>query len=81
LRESGIAVDFRRIVRGDAGACGRRPLDLTGFEEVSVIGVAIHLYRGEKDGMEIVVEAFDVSEFEAGEVEIEIEMCRICAIG
>jgi hypothetical protein len=38
LRQSGIAVDFRRIVRG--GAWGRHRLDLTGFEEGSVIGEA-----------------------------------------
>jgi hypothetical protein len=71
LRQSGIVVDFRRIVRGGAGACP--PLDLTGFEEGSVIGEASRLYRRAKDGMEMVVKAFDVSEFEAGEVEREIE--------
>jgi hypothetical protein len=71
LRQSGIAVDFQRIVRGDA--CARLPLDLTGFEEGSVIGEASRLYRRVKDGMEIVVKAFDVSQFETGEVEREIE--------
>jgi hypothetical protein len=73
LRRSGTAVDFRRIVRG--GACPRLPLDLTGFEEGSVIGEVSHLYRVEKDGMEmeIVVEAFDVSEFATLEIEREIE--------
>jgi hypothetical protein len=71
LRQSGTAVDFRRIVRG--GACARLPLDLTGFEEGSVIGESSRLYRREKDGMEIVVKAFDVSEFEALGVEREIE--------
>jgi hypothetical protein len=32
------------------------------------------LYRGVKDGMEIVMTAFDVSQFEAFEVEREIEI-------
>jgi hypothetical protein len=81
LRQSGIVVDFRRIVRGGAragvgvGACLRLPLDLTAFEEGSVIGEASRLYRREKDGqeMEIVVEACDVSQFEAGEVDQELE--------
>jgi hypothetical protein len=65
LRESWIAVDFRRIVRGDECECLR--LDLTAFEEVSEIGEASRLYRGVKDGveMEIVVEAFDVSQFDS----------------
>jgi hypothetical protein len=71
LRESGITVDFRRIVRGSE--CARFPLDLTGFEEGSVIGEANRLYRRVKDGLQIVVKAFDVSEFDSGEVEIEIE--------
>jgi hypothetical protein len=77
LRQSGIAVDFRRIVRGGANACARLRLDLSGFEEGSVIGEASGLYRCVKDGMEmemeIVAKAFDVSEFEAGEVDREIE--------
>jgi hypothetical protein len=75
LRQSGIAVDFRRIVRGGAGACAIAglPLDLTGFEEGSVIGEASGLYRRLTDGMEIVAKAFDVSEFEPGEVDREIE--------
>jgi hypothetical protein len=38
LRQSGIAVDFRRIVRSGACGCARLPLDLTGFEGGSVIG-------------------------------------------
>jgi hypothetical protein len=71
LRQSGIAVDFRRIVRGCA--CGRLPLDLTGFEEGSVIGEASRLYRRAKDGTEILVEAFDISQFDSGKVEREIE--------
>jgi hypothetical protein len=71
VRQSGTAVDFRRIVRGDA--CARLPLDLTGFQEGSVIGKARRLYRRAKDGMEIVVEAFGVSEFDSGEVDREIE--------
>jgi hypothetical protein len=71
LRQSGIVVDFRRIVRG--GACLRLRLDLTGFEEGSVIGEASRLYRREKDGLEIVVKAFDISEFEGWEVENAIE--------
>jgi serine/threonine protein kinase len=58
-------------VRGSE--CGRLPLDLTGFEKGSAIGEVSRLYRRVKDGMEIVVEAFDVSQFEAGEVEREIE--------
>jgi hypothetical protein len=45
------------------------PLDLTGFEEESMIGEASRLYRRQTDGMEIVVKAFDVSEFDSGEVE------------
>jgi hypothetical protein len=69
LRQSGTAVDFRRIVRGVA----RLPLDLTAFEEGKVIGKASRLYRRPKDGMEIVAKAFDVSEFEPGEVDLEIE--------
>jgi hypothetical protein len=73
LRQSGIVVDFRRIVRGCGLAWAGLQLDLTGFEEFSMIGEAIRLYRCENDGMEIVVKAFDVSEFEAGEVEMEIE--------
>jgi hypothetical protein len=73
LRRSGIAVDFRRIVRGGVGASARLRLDLTGFEEGSVIGEAIRLYRRVKDGMEIVVKAFDVSEFDSGEIDLEIE--------
>jgi hypothetical protein len=76
VRKSGIAVDFRRIGRGGACAfacaCPGLPLDLTGFEEGSVIGEASRLYRRAKDGMEIVVKAFDVSEFDSGEVEMEI---------
>jgi serine/threonine protein kinase len=71
LSQSGTAVDFRRIVRG--GACARLPLDLTAFEEGSAIGEAGRVYRREKDGVQIVVKAFDVSQFEAGEVEREIE--------
>jgi hypothetical protein len=71
VRQSGIAVDFRRIVRGYA--CGRLPLDLTAFEERSAMGESSHLYRREKNGMEIVVKAFDVSQFEEGELELEIE--------
>jgi hypothetical protein len=71
LRRSGIAFDFRRILRG--GACARLPLDLAGFEERLLIGEASRLYRRAKDGLEIVVDVFDVSPFEAGEVEIEIE--------
>jgi hypothetical protein len=51
----------------------RLPLDLTGFEERSMIGEASRLYRGGNDGLEIVVEAFDVSEFESRKVEKEIE--------
>jgi serine/threonine protein kinase len=66
-----MTVDFRLIVRGGAGA--HLPLDLTAFEEGPVIGEASRLYRRAKDGMEIVVKAFDVSPFEVGEVEIEIE--------
>jgi serine/threonine protein kinase len=49
------------------------PLDLTGFEEGSVIGEASRLYRRENDGLEIVVKAFDVSQFDSGEVDLEIE--------
>jgi hypothetical protein len=64
-------VDFRRIVRGSA--CGRLPLDLTGFENGSVIGEVSRLYRRVSDGMEIFVRAFDVSEFDSDEVEREIE--------
>jgi hypothetical protein len=64
-------VDFQRIVRG--GACARPPLDLTGFEEGSEIGEASCLYRRENNGIEIVVKAFDVSQFDLGEVEREIE--------
>jgi hypothetical protein len=56
-----------------ACACARLPLDLTGFEERSEIGEGSRIYRRENDGMEIVVEAFDVSQFEAGEAEREIE--------
>jgi hypothetical protein len=75
VRQWGITVDFRRIVRGGACGCGcpRIPLDLAAFEEGSVIGEASRLYRHEKDGMEIVVKAFDVSQFDSGEVEIEID--------
>jgi hypothetical protein len=51
----------------------RLPLDLTGFEEGSVIGEASRLYRRVKDGMEIVVKMCAVLQFEAGEVEMEIE--------
>jgi hypothetical protein len=51
----------------------RRPLDLTEFEEGSVIGEASHLYRPVQDGPEIFVKAFDVLEFDSDEVEIEIE--------
>jgi hypothetical protein len=69
MRELWIAVDFRRIVRGGA----RLPLDLTGFEEESAIGEVSRLYRRVSDGLQIVVEAVDVSEFEAGEVEREME--------
>jgi hypothetical protein len=71
LRQSGTAVDFRRIVRGVA----RLPLDLTAFEEGKMIGEASRRYRGVKDGMEmeIVVKAFDVSAFDSVEVEREIE--------
>jgi serine/threonine protein kinase len=70
-------VDFRRIVRG--GAYARLPLDLTKFEEGSVIGETSRLYRREKDGMEIVVKAFNVSEFDSGEVDIEIEnLSNLC---
>jgi hypothetical protein len=77
LRQSGTAVDFRRIVRG--GACPRLPLDLTAFEEGSVIGEASRLYRRKKDGMEIVVRSFDVSEFDSGEVEREIaNLSNLC---
>jgi hypothetical protein len=73
LRESGTVVDFQRIMTG--GECTRLALDLKAFEQGSVIGEARRLDRRENDGleMEIVVKSFDVSEFEGGEVEIEIE--------
>jgi hypothetical protein len=73
VMEAGTPVDFRRIVRG--GACARAPLplDLTGFEEGSEIGEASGLYRRDKDGVQIVVKAFDVSQFEGLEVERAIE--------
>jgi hypothetical protein len=73
LSQSGTTIDFRRIVRGGGCACGRLPLDLTGFEERSVIGESSRLYRRLQDGMEIVVEAFDVSQFDSEEGEREIE--------
>jgi hypothetical protein len=69
LRQSGIAVDFRRIVRGGT----RLPLDLTELEEGPVIGEASRLYRRENDGLAIVVKAFDVSKFDSGEIDQEIE--------
>jgi serine/threonine protein kinase len=73
LRQSGIAVDFRRIVRGGECALARLPLDLTAVEEGSMIGEPSGLYRCAENGMEIVVKAFDVSEFDSGEIENEIE--------
>jgi hypothetical protein len=75
LRQSGIAVDFRRIERGGEFACASAhlPLDLTVFEEGSMIGEASSLYRRMKDGISIVVKSFDVSEFEVFEIEHEIE--------
>jgi hypothetical protein len=73
LRQSGIAVDFRRIVRGGGCGCARIRLDLTGFEAGSVIGAASRLYRRGNDGLEIVVKAIDISEFEGFEIEKEIE--------
>jgi hypothetical protein len=42
-------VDFRRIVSGDGYAWARVPLDLTGFEEGSVIGEASRLDWRAKD--------------------------------
>jgi hypothetical protein len=71
LRKSGTAVDFRRIVRG--GACQRLPLDLAAFEEGSEIGERSRVYRRVNDGLEIVVKAFEVSQFEGGIVERELE--------
>jgi hypothetical protein len=38
-----------------------------------VIGEASCLYRREKDGMEIVVKVFDISEFEAADIDREME--------
>jgi hypothetical protein len=58
LRESGTAVNFRRSVRGDG--CARLRLDLTGFEEGSMIGETSRFYRRGTDGIKIVVEAFAV---------------------
>jgi hypothetical protein len=73
VRQSGISVDFRRIMRGDVCVCPRLRLNRRGFEAGSVIGETSRLYRRAKDGLEIVVKAFDVSEFESGEIAIEIE--------
>jgi hypothetical protein len=58
-------------VRGDAYA--HLPLNLTAFEEGSVIGKPIRLYRCVKDGLHTVVKSFDLLPFEAGEVEMEME--------
>jgi hypothetical protein len=58
-------------VRG--GACARLPLDLTEFEESTLIDEATHLYRCVKDGLVIVMKAFDVSEFKGWEVEREMQ--------
>jgi hypothetical protein len=68
-------VDFRiRILGLIFGAVNERlPLDLTAFEEESALGEAIRLYRREKEGLEIVVKAFEVSQFDSGEVERKIE--------
>jgi serine/threonine protein kinase len=38
-----------------------------------VIGESSRLYRRAPDGLEIVVKAFDISEFDSGEVDLEIE--------
>jgi hypothetical protein len=58
---------------GGACAGAHLSLDLSGFEEGAVIGEASRLYRRANDGFEIVVEAFDVSQFDSGEVDREIE--------
>jgi hypothetical protein len=57
-------------VRGDA--CPSLLLDLNAFQEGSVIGEASRLYGRENSRMEIVVKAFDISQFDAGEIESEI---------
>jgi hypothetical protein len=55
-------------VTGGASARARIPLALTTFQEGSVIGEASRLYRREKDGLEIHVKAFDLSELNSGEL-------------
>jgi hypothetical protein len=63
--------DFRRL-SADCEGRSAPVLDLSP-EAGSFLSGSRRLYRARHDGLEIVVRAFDASQFEAGEVEREIE--------
>jgi hypothetical protein len=71
LRANGVAVDFRRIV--SAGPLKPCPLDLTEYEEGSVIGTS-RLYQRRSDRSLIIVRSIPLSEsIEDWQVATEIE--------